>query len=187
MPTKSAPERDGTGAGSTDPARMPCPSCGARLGGRSGCQAVFDDLVAKAWENPPRASVHNLLVDAYAMQHSEEYGRSAKSFVAHLVGLCCGVEAPGERELYWAIPRWLEGPARLTRPVDIRDRGGVTIESVRKPPQEADFPELVRRWAGEVWMAYAEQHEPARGWLAAVRAARGRSRAWGRRLPREGR
>jgi hypothetical protein len=90
--------------------------------------------------------MHNLAVDAYAMQHSEEYGRSAKSFVAHLVGLCCGVEAPGDRELYWAIPRWLDGPARLTRPVDIHHRGGMTIDNVRRPPEEADYPELVRKW-----------------------------------------
>ena len=27
----------------------PCPSCGARLGGRSGCQAVFEGLAARAW------------------------------------------------------------------------------------------------------------------------------------------
>lgn len=27
----------------------PCPSCGARLAGRSGCQAVFEGLAARAW------------------------------------------------------------------------------------------------------------------------------------------
>jgi hypothetical protein len=131
---------------------------------------VFDELVAKAWENPGRASVHNLFVDAYAMQHTEEYGRSAKSFVAHLVGLCCGVEAPAERELYWAIPRWLDGPARVTRPADLESRGTITIDALRGPANEADFPELVRRWAREVWTAYADQHAMAREWLGAVRA-----------------
>ena len=135
------------------------------------CQAAFDDLVAKAWESPARASVHNLLVDAYAMQHSEEYGRSAKSFAAHLVGLCCGVEHPTERELYWAIPRWLDGPARVARPADIDSRGSTTIDDVRALTIEADYPELVRRWARDVWAAYTDQHAMAREWLAAVRSA----------------
>lgn len=117
--------------------------------------------------------MHNLLVDAYAMQHAEEYGRSAKSFVAHLVGLCCGVEAPGERELYWAIPRWLDGPTRLTRPLDIQHRGSTTIDAVRNPPEEAGYPERVRKWAWDVWTAYADQHKAAREWLAAVRGEMG--------------
>ena len=162
-------ERNDDRAASSDSASLRCPSCGARIGGRSACQAVFDELVAKAWESPGRAAVHNLLVDAYAMQHTEEYGQSAKSFVAHLVGLCCGVEASAERELYWGIPRWLDGPARVTRPADINSRGKTTIDDVREPASEADYPELVRKWACDVWTAYAGQHAMAREWLATVR------------------
>ena len=159
-----------------------CPSCGAPIGDRSGCQAAFEELVAKAWESPARGSVHNLLVDAYAMQHTEEYGRSAKSYVAHLLGLCCGVES-GERELYWAIPRWLDGAARVTRPPDIEHRGATTIEDVRDPANEAAYPELVRKWARDVWAAYADQHAMAREWLASVRTDMLHSRSRG---PRRG-
>ena len=153
----------------SDAASIRCPSCGAGIGGRSACQAVFDELVAKAWENPRRGSVHNLFVDAYAMQHTEEYGRSAKSFVAHLLGLCCGVEAPADRELYWAIPRWLDGPARVTRPADLGSRGTTTIDDLRAPVDEAEYPELVRKWGRDVWAAYADQHVMARECLGAVR------------------
>lgn len=180
MPTSSPRERNDDNAASSH-SEAPCPSCGARVGGRSGCQALFEELVAKAWASPGRASVHNLLVDAYAMQHPEEYGISAKSFIAHLVQLCCGVEAPDEQELYWAIPRWLNGPARLTRPTDIRRRGGTTIDDVREPAREADYPDLVRRWARDVWTAYGDQHATAREWLAAVRAEMAQSRSRGKR------
>jgi len=70
----------------------PCPACGARLGGRADCQAAFDRLSADSWTSPARGALHNLLVDAYAMQHPEEYGKSAKSYIAHLTARCCGVE-----------------------------------------------------------------------------------------------
>lgn len=110
------------------------------------------------------------------MQHTEEYGRSAKSFIAHLLGLCCGVETPGERELYWAIPRWLDGPRQFTRPKDIQLRGDTTIADVRQPEREAVYPDLVRTWASSVWNAYADQHVMVREWLAAVRTLSGSSR-----------
>src|SRR5262245_28744625 len=147
-----------------------CRSCGAPVGGRQPCQDIFNELSARAWSTPGRASVHNLVVDTYAMQHSEEYGRSVKSFVAHLTGLCCGLESPGDSALYWQIPRWLDGHVDLTRPHDLPHRGSMTIADVRNPAREADYPGLVRRWASDVWQAYGSLHGTARQWLAAARA-----------------
>lgn len=158
----------------------PCPSCGAPLGGRAGCQAALEDLVGRAWANPSRAAVHNLVVDAYALQHTEEYGRSAKSFVAHLLQLCCGVESPQDQRLYRGIGRWLDGPARLTRPADVPSRGRVTVANVLSGSGEDDYPELVRQWAREVWTAYSGQHEVVRQRLSAVRAAGLQSKSSGR-------
>jgi len=157
----------------------PCPLCGAPAGGRQACQEIFNELSALAWSTSARGSVHNLVVDAYAMQHSEEYGRSAKSFVAHLTGLCCGVEADGNTELYWQIPRWLDGRVDLVRPHDPPDRGSMTIADLRNPAREEEYPELVLRWANDVWQACASLHDTAREWLDAVRAHR--NQAAGRR------
>jgi len=89
-----------------------CPSCGAPLGGREGCQLAFDQLSARAWSDGGFASVHNLVVDTYAMQHPESYCVSAKSYAAHLFGLCCGVEHRADPTLYRAIARWLDGSAK---------------------------------------------------------------------------
>ena len=149
--------------------REPCPSCGARLGGRAGCQRAFEELQALSSTNPNRAAVHNLLVDAFAMQHTEEYGRSAKSYIAHLTALCCSIENPGDQKLYWGIPRWLDGPARLPRPVDISARGSMTIAAAQASSSDADYADVVRRWAWEVWIAYAGQQQTARQWLQEVR------------------
>jgi hypothetical protein len=154
---------------STPAGQPPCPSCGARLGGREGCQSAFDQLSADAWASPVRGAVHNLVVDTYAMQHPEEYGRSPKSYAAHLTALGCGIEHPGDQKLYWAIARWLDRPAAVEKPPLITRRGALTIADVYARAGEDDYADLVRRWAGAVWAAYADQQKLAREWLDAVR------------------
>ncbi len=149
---------------------QPCPSCGARLGGRDECQAAFDALSAQAWTIPARGAVHNLVVDAYAMQHPEEYGRSAKSYAAHLTALCCGIEHPKNQKLYWAIGRWLDGRANVEKPALLSPRGRLTIADVSTTASDTEYQSLVRRWASDVWSAYAVQHDLARAWLDQVRA-----------------
>ena len=149
----------------------PCPSCGAPVGGRAGCQAVFDELSARAWEDPLRGSVHNLVVDTYAMQHPEEYGRSVKSYITHLTALCCGVEFGGDAKLYWRISRWLDGNVRLEKPPVLRFRGARSIADVKAARETAAYVRLVRAWAQDVWAAYAPQQDLARGWVGQVRAA----------------
>jgi hypothetical protein len=144
-----------------------CPSCGALLGGRDGCQATFDQLSAQAWTSPGRGAVHNLVVDTYAMQHPEEYGRSPKSYAAHLTALCCGVEHAGDLKLYWAISRWLDGPATVEKPPLITRRESLTIADVYAAPED-EYADLVGRWAADVWAAYADHQKLARKWLDAV-------------------
>ena len=144
----------------------PCPSCGAPLGGRAGCQSAFDALNADAWSSPARGAVHNLVVDAYAMQHAEEYGRSAKSYAAHLLGLCCGVEHPGDAKLYWSIARWLDGARQPDKPALLTARGERTIADVVNARGDDAFAVAVREWAVSVWTAAGPQQALARRWLA---------------------
>lgn len=125
----------------------PCPSCGGRLGGRTGCQGAFDQLSAAAWTSSGRATVHNLAVDTYAMQHPEDYCLSPKSYAAHLIALCCGLENPGDQKLYWEIPRWLDGPARIEKPSVISRRGDISIADVIVHRDDNEYPEVVRQWA----------------------------------------
>jgi hypothetical protein len=162
--TAPAPAR-----GTSDPA--PCPACGAPLGGRAGCQAAFDALCARAWETPARGAVHNLVVDAYCLQHPDDYCASAKSYAAHLTGLCCGVEAAGDPRRYWAIARWLDGHRDLVRPEPPAARGALTVAVVQGVDDPAAYGPAVRAWADAVWRAYAAQHATARAWLAAAGAA----------------
>src|SRR5574342_1126473 len=153
----------------------PCPSCGAPLGGRAGCQAAFDELSAASWTSPGRGAMHNMLVDAYAMQHPEEYGRSAKSYIRHLTALGCLLEHPGDERLYWARPARGEpssSPPIPPKPALLAARGEMTIADVRGAVDDSEYQRLVRAWAASVWAAYAPQHALARDYLAAVRTMR---------------
>lgn len=151
---------------------LPCPSCGAPLGGRTGCQRTFDAVLAAAWQDPARAAVHNLVVDVYSMQHPEEYGRSAKSYYQHLAGLCCGIEHPADAMLYWSIaPSFGRAPPPAKPPL-LGNRGRLNISHVI-PADGGTFATRAREWAASVWDAYGPQHDSAR---ARLREARRRER-----------
>jgi hypothetical protein len=147
--------------------RSACSSCGATVGGRTACQALFDELNALAWRDAGRAAVHNLAVDAYAMQHPEDYCKSPKSYAAHLTGLCCAREFGARSDFYRVIARWLDGKVELQKPSLVDARGTVTIADVRAVSSE-EYAERVRMWAGAVWDAYASQHDLARAWMKAA-------------------
>lgn len=142
-----------------------CPSCGAHLGGRAGCQRVYDELIAAVWGDPVRASVHNLAVDAYSMQHPEEYGKSAKSYFQHLTALCCGVEHTNDVQLYWSIAPTFEHTPPPPKPALVMERGTLTIADVAVDTG-VGYPGRVRAWAAEVWRAYGSQHALAHERLA---------------------
>jgi uncharacterized protein DUF5946 len=150
----------------------PCPFCGAPLGGRAGCRAAFDELSAASWTTPARGAMHNMLVDVYAMQHPEEYGRSAKSYIRHLSALAFLLEHPNDLRLYWATPGRSErsaAPPIPSKPALLEARGALTVADVRGVRDDLEYQRVVRAWAASVWAAYAPQHALARDYLAAVR------------------
>ncbi len=152
-----------------------CPSCGAAVeGGQTGCEAVFNEIGARAFRDPRLGSVQQLVVDAYCLQHPEPYCHSVKSFAAHLTRMCCGLERGGRSETYAAIPRWLNGPANLEKPAPPDFRGRITIADVRAAANVEDHKRIVQEWAKEVWAAYSSQHALAREWLDAALAASNR-------------
>ena len=151
-----------------------CPGCGALVaGGREGCQALWDEVAARAYSDFQYAGVHDLAFDAYCLQHPETYCRSAKSYAAHLTRLCCGLEYDGNRGTYAAIQQWLNGAVSIEKPERLPALGQVTIAEVRTARTGEEHTKLARAWAENVWEAYAAQQEIARTW---IRAALGNTR-----------
>ncbi len=132
-------------------APTPCPACrGAFPGGRAGCQAAYDALLAAAHRDPARAAAHRLAVDAYCLQHPEPYCRSTKSYAAHLVGLCWGVEHGGHASGYAAVQRWLNGTRSLAKPTLPATYGEVTLADVAASHRASGPQPRVVRWAASV-------------------------------------
>jgi hypothetical protein len=117
------------------------------------------------------ASVRDLSLDAYCMQHLESYCCSAKSYAAHLTRLCCGVEYDGNPRVYEAIQHWLNGAAKIERPQVLGQLGSMTVVDVRNAPDAEEHIRLVRAWAANVWAAYRSQHDLAHAWITAALAA----------------
>lgn len=153
------------------PDNTPCPACGAPLGGRAGCQSAFDSLSARSYTSSIRGAMHNMLVDAYAMQHPEEYGVSAKSYIRHLFALGVLIEHPGDIRLYWATPESGRPVPAPPKPTLLTERGSLTVALPLSAEDDETYRQRVQAWAEEVWRASAPHHPLMREYLEAVRAA----------------
>lgn len=111
-----------------------------------------------------------MLVDAYAMQHPEEYGVSPKSYIRHLFALLALLEHPGDERFYWATPE--SGPPipAPPKPPLLTNRGAVTVAHPLGAVDDAAYQAAVQGWAEAVWAAYAPQHQLARDYAALVSA-----------------
>lgn len=156
---------------------QPCDGCGLRVeGGTAGCQAFFDELIARDFSNALYFRVHRLMVDVYSLQHPARYCKSVKSLAAHLCGLYGILESDASRAVGdEAFRRWLDGKVDLEKPELPSFRGELTIESVRDASDPGTYARAVERWARSTWDAYAPLHPLARDWYE-----RARLRHWGR-------
>jgi hypothetical protein len=129
---------------------------------------VWNEISARAYADPAYAALRDLAFDAYCMQHVERYGRSAKSYAAHLTRLCCGLEHDGDPQVYEAIQKWLNGTVVIERPVAPSRRGQMTVADLRAARNAQEHTQLVREWAANVWRAYSTQHDAAHQWIRAA-------------------
>jgi len=145
-----------------------CASCGLAVAGSTvGCQRLFESIGLREYEDMRFARYHRIAVDVYAMQHPDRYGRSAKSFAAHLTGLCAWLEnASTVQSVNAAVQRWLSGPSPIQKPALPPSYGAITIRDLVDAEDPVRYGEVLRRWARATWNAYAPLHATAREWIA---------------------
>ncbi len=109
---------------------------------------------------------HN--VDTYSLQHPDPYMVSAKSFAAHLTGMCCFLEYDNDRNLLRLLQRWLDGKKQLDKPELFEHLGDLTIAHIIDARDAEEHLRLVQEWAADVWRAYALYHALAREWIERI-------------------
>jgi hypothetical protein len=165
----------GEAAGSQNQAS--CPECGAKgVGGAEGCNAVFQEVVGREFSQPELYQVHRLTVDAYSLQHPAQYMKSAKSAVAHLIGMCWAMEGSDGPHVAQAMNRFLDGNPKFERPEPPPplSRGETDITYVHSAPDSAAHVNRVRKWARGAWEAWGQHHEQARRWVREAQEMGGR-------------
>ena len=143
---------------------VPCPDCGASLGGRGGCDAAFHELGARAHADPAFAYRRRAVVDAYCLQHPA-YILSLKSCAAHLCGLCAAVEYAADPRAERTIWSDLRLPPDAVKPAIPAHRGAATIAHISFASTPETFRAAVDAWVTDVWAAWHEHHWLARRWL----------------------
>jgi hypothetical protein len=155
-----------------------CTGCGRAVeGGTAGCRAEFDSLVGRDFGDPRFFAVHRLFVDAYALQHPDEFCASAKSLAAHLVGLHLILDGKADPATGTeALRRWLDGPGRLAKPAVPADRGTLTLADLAGIDDPQAWQSAVTAWARDIWHNWRDLHLHAGQWakeaLGAGRVAR---------------
>jgi hypothetical protein len=152
----------------------PCSGCGSVVpGGAAGCRGIFDAFLTRDFSDPVFFRHHRLMVDIFCLQHPDDYCASAKSFAAHLAGLCVALDHGGNAAVYRAIQRWLNGPAPVEKPEIPYDRGMVTIADLQGVNLPADYSRALQRWSLSTWEAYASLHPLARSFVQSALRSQG--------------
>lgn len=161
-----------------------CPHCGAEaVGGEEGCNGLFQEVVGREFSRPELFQVHRLTVDSYSLQHPDRYMKSAKSAVAHLVGMCWAMEGSDDPSVALAVSGYLDGTPDLQRPEPEpppRQRGSLTIRDIYGASTSQEHLTLVRSWAREAWEAWAVHHHQARSWVEEAKAGGGKRKRRGK-------
>jgi hypothetical protein len=149
----------------------PCPGCG-HPGGRKACQELFDEIAlrvrALAWTGS--LTTWRLMHDVYSIQHEEDYCGRWRGLIAHLGGVCWGIEHDGSEKGYRAIQKLVEkdhmqGKPYPPAPGIPTNRGDYTAASLKDFNQPVLLVNGVDRWARSVWVAYEPLHDLARDWV----------------------
>ena len=157
-----------------------CLECSAHLPVKTPtCLHLFEAVIVRLSNQPALRCELRMAMDAYALQHVEQFCPHQRSVAIHLMGLCWGLEFQGDVKVARAMQRWLENHAELPQilpPFVSPFEEFLTISDVwhelqRLPaePEEQDwlvFEHPVRRWAHSVWFVWKEQHENVRKWIA---------------------
>ncbi len=89
--------------------------CLCGLDSKQNCKELFETILAKEFSDYRYGKIHRLTVDSCCLQHPNVYMVSAKSFAAHLTGMCCAMEYGGDADLLKDLQKWLNEKRQLVK------------------------------------------------------------------------
>ena len=131
--------------------------------GKAGCLKIFEEILAREFSDYRYGRIHRLTVDAYSLQHPDNYMRSGKSFAAHLTGMCAALEGEDALTTNQVVQKWLSTNPQIDKPAHLPERrGDLTITYIYDAPDAEAHVNRVKEWARGVWAAWTEHHDLAR-------------------------
>lgn len=135
-----------------------------------GCWRLFGDVLAREYSNAAYWEVHQLTVDAYAVQHpGHPSAQTVQSAAIHLGRLYLQLEleiygrqlADATRALAKRKSQfiWLDPP---------KSRGSVTVLDVHGADSPEEHTRRVQAWAEKAWSAWTVHHDQVRRWTSGV-------------------
>jgi hypothetical protein len=163
----------------TSPHEITCPGCGLRMpaserasfdgyyNASAECWSVYTEVLGAEYSNAVLfGQIHQLTVDAYAVQHAGG-PHPDKSVDIHLSGLYLVLEQ-GVHPM--SVPKLLQTLAETVDPwprfIPPADRGSLTIFDVALSGSDEQHSTAVREWARVVWQSWAEHHAAVAGLVA---------------------
>lgn len=154
-----------------------CPGCGIvrpalagaphpYMTGSAACWAGYGELLAVQYAEPSRMSYHQLVVDAYAVQHpGGDLPQQVQSVGIHLMTLAMFLEDGADPALGTSLHR-----AMVARPVfrylpRPESCGELTYADVPLSGPVDEARSAAYAWAGSVWSAWGEHHSTVDSWL----------------------
>ncbi len=150
-----------------------CEDCGALAAeGKTDCLKLFEETIAREFSDYRYGKIHRLTVDAYSLQHPDDYMRSGKSFAAHLTGICAALENDEDAlALNQTVQKWLSTNPKIDKPVQIPERrGNLTIAYIQSAVDADEYGKRVREWVQDVWSAWSEHHALAKQLIAEAKS-----------------
>lgn len=130
------------------------------------CWARYGDLLSAQYSDPARMAFHQLVVDAYAVQHPDGADpRAVQSVGIHLMTLCLFLERSTDPSVGARLHRRM-----VDRPVFHRlepppSRGRLTMLDVPLAADPSTARAATYAWAEQAWAAWEPHHQTVRAWV----------------------
>ncbi len=127
-----------------------------------GCWRLFCDVLGREFSNRAYWPVHQLTVNAYALQHA------ASNPALHLLALCLGLEHKYSDDRILAIMRRAAKEKERLPEIAALRTVALTVLRVHAARNEWEHIASVTEWAQSVWHSFRDSHEAIRALVTKI-------------------